>query len=209
MDKPFAIFDMDGTLVDSMSYWKNLASEFLNSKGVMDISPTLMERIKPMTMSESAALFIDEYALSGTAESVAEEMNAMMEGHYLHDIPLKSGAAEYLASLEKRGFTMCVASATAEELMAACLERLGVARYFSFLLSCETVGCGKNDPAVYFEAARRLKARPEDCAVYEDALYALKTASAAGFYTIAVRDEFSAAKWQTCRSLADESMEHW
>ena len=82
MDKRFAIFDMDGTLVDSMVYWKRLATEFLESKGVLEISPTVLERIKPMTMTESAALFIEEYELSGTDESVAEEMNAMMDEHY-------------------------------------------------------------------------------------------------------------------------------
>ena len=74
MDKQFAIFDMDGTLVDSMAYWNRLAVEFLESKGIQNISPNVLERIKPMTMTESAALFIEEYGLSGTAERVAAEM---------------------------------------------------------------------------------------------------------------------------------------
>ena len=119
MDKRFAIFDMDGTLVDSMVYWKRLATEFLESKGVQKISPAILEKIKPMTMTESAALFIQEYGLSGTAESVAAEMNTMMDEHYRRDIPLKSGAAAYLEVLHCRDVTMCVASATAEELMEA------------------------------------------------------------------------------------------
>ena len=183
MDKRFAIFDMDGTLVDSMVYWKHLATEFLESKGVLEISPTVLERIKPMTMTESAALFIKECELSGTDESVAEEMNAMMDEHYRRDIPLKPGVTVYLEALQRKGVAMCVASATAEELMDACLSRLGVAHYFSFLLSCETVGIGKNRPDVYWESAKRLGAESAEIAVYEDALYAAETAKNAGFYT--------------------------
>ena len=84
MDKQFAIFDMDGTLIDSMIFWKNLASEYLSGKGVKQIPEEILERIKPMTMSESAALFQQEFGLSGDPE---EEMNAMMDAHYQNDIP--------------------------------------------------------------------------------------------------------------------------
>ena len=209
MDKHFAIFDMDGTLVDSMPYWENLATEFLGNKGVQTISPDILEQIKPMTMTESAALFIHEYGLPGTAESVAAEMNTMMDEHYRKDIPLKPGAAAYLEALHRRGVVMCVASATAEELMDACLTRLGVAQYFSFLISCETVGTGKNRPDVYWESAKRLGAQPEEIAVYEDALYAADTAKSAGFYTVAVRDDSNQLHWESLTALADEVIFDW
>jgi len=209
MDKRFAIFDMDGTLVDSMVYWENLATEFLESKGIRSMSPDILERIKPMTMTESAALFIREYALSGTPESVAAEMNAMMDEHYRKDIPLKPGAATYLEMLHNKRVVMCVASATAEELMEACLTRLGVEHYFSFLLSCETVGAGKNQPDVYWESAKRFGAEPTEIAVYEDALYAAETAKRAGFYTVAVRDDSNQLHWETLTALADEVILDW
>ena len=173
MDKNFAIFDMDGTLIDSMFFWKNLASEYLESKGIKQIPEDILERIKPMTMSESAALFQREFGLIGDPEA---QMNAMMDAHYRRDIPLKTGVSAYLEALCHKGVSMCVASATAEDLMDACLTRLGVAHYFSFLLSCETIGVGKSRPDVYFEAAKRLGAQPEDIAVFEDALYAANTA---------------------------------
>ena len=209
MDKRFAIFDMDGTLVDSMVYWENLATEFLESKGVQTISSEIMERIKPMTMTESAALFIQEYSLSGTAESVAAEMNAMMDEHYRKDIPLKPGVHAYLEALHNKGVVMCVASATAEDLMDACLTRLGVAQYFSFLLSCETVSAGKDRPDVYWESAKRLGAEPVEIAVYEDALYAAETAKSAGFYTVAVRDDSNQFHWESLTALADEVILDW
>ena len=206
MDKQYVIFDLDGTLVDSMRYWKQLAGEFLTLKGIAEIPADLLERIKPMTMTESSALFIREFGLQGTPETVAAEMNGMMGRHYRNDIPLKKGIRELLEQLHDAGTTMCVASATAESLMSACLTRLGVRSYFQFLLSCEEVGAGKNHPDVYFEAARRLGCTPGEAAVYEDALYAAETARKAGFYTVGVYDESSAAHWERLTATADETL---
>ena len=206
MDKRYAIFDMDGTLVDSMSFWKTLASEYLGSKGVTKIPADLPERIKPMTLSESSALFRQTFGLTGDPES---EMNAMMDDHYRHDIPLKPGVAAYLRRLRSRGVRMGVASATAEHLMTACLERLGVLPCFEFLVSCESVGAGKRSPAVYHECARRLGAPPADIAVYEDALCAVQTAKNAGFYVVGVRDDSVGTNWKTIESIADETILDW
>jgi HAD superfamily hydrolase (TIGR01509 family) len=206
MDKHFAIFDMDGTLVDSMDFWKNLASEYLSSKGVKDIPLDILERIKPMTMSESAALFRREFGLTGDPEA---EMNAMMDAHYQNDIPLKYGVREYLETLHSRGVRMCVASATAEHLMETCLTRLGVRDCFEFLLSCETVGAGKRSPLVYHESAGRLHAAAAEVAVYEDALYAVQTAKEAGYYVVGVYDDSAAKNWLTIEKLADEIVLNW
>lgn len=206
MDKKFAIFDMDGTLVDSMGYWKHLAEEFLTKKGVLEIPEDILEKIKPMTMTESAALFAREFSIEGTAESIALEMNNMMDEHYCNDIPLKDGVLEYLKMLNQRGVLMCVASATAEPLMEACLSRLEVRNYFKFLLSCESVGAGKNKPDVYFESARRLGCVPNDTAVYEDALYAATTAKNAGFYVVGVYDESGKENWNYIKSISDETI---
>ena len=209
MDKRYAIFDMDGTLVDSMVYWKNLASEYLRHKGVTRVSDEILKKIKPMTMMESAALFIHELHLDGTPEQVAEEMNAMMDRHYQTDIPLKAGVRNYLEYLYRTGVTMCVASATAEPLMEACLSRLGIAHYFQFLLSCETVGAGKSRPDVYIAAAERLGAKPEEIAVYEDALYAARTAKEAGFYVAGVYDDSASEHRDALKELADEWIAGW
>ena len=206
MDKKFAIFDMDGTLIDSMVFWKNLATEYLTASGVAEIPGEILERIKPMTMSESAELFKREFSLTGDVEA---QMNTLMDNHYRTDIPLKPGVEEYLQSLHSRGVRMCVASATAEHLMERCLTRLGVKRYFEFLLSCETVGAGKRSPLVYQEAAKRLGAVPEEIAVYEDALYAVQTAKEARFHVVGVYDDSAAGSWQTIEKVADELIVNW
>lgn len=209
MDKPFAIFDMDGTVVDSMGFWRALFREYLAAKGITKGVEPAVERVKSMTVSQAAALVIREFGLPGTVETVSAEMNAIMADHYRLDIPLKPGVRDYLERLKCRGARLCVASATALPLMEACLSRLGVLEYFAFLLSCEEVGVGKDRPAVYLEAARRLGARPEDTAVYEDALYAARTAAGAGFYTVAVRDASEEANWPALRALCAGAVEDW
>ena len=209
MDKQYAIFDMDGTLVDSMVYWKDLAKEYLNLKGISHIPDTILEKIKPMTMTESATLFIEKFGLNGTPESVAKEMNALMDTHYYNDIPLKKGIKEYLNKLYNSGKTMCIASATAVPLVEACLTRLDIIEYFSFMLSCETIGVGKSKPDIYYEAAKRLGATPENVAVYEDALYAAETAKKAGFYVVGVFDESAKKNFASLKEISDEIIIDW
>ena len=206
MDKKFAIFDMYGTLIDSMGFWKNLATEYLTARGVAEIPAQILEQIRPMTMSESADMFKREFGLTGDPEA---EMNAMMDAHYRNDIPLKPGVREYLEDLHRQGVRMCVASATAEHLMESCLTRLGVRQYFEFLLSCETVGAGKRSPLVYQEAARRLGTVPGEIAVYEDALYAVQTAKEAGFHVVAVYDDSAAGNWQRIEEHSDAVILNW
>lgn len=208
MDKKYAIFDMDGTLVDSMGFWKGLAGEYLESCQVTPVPEEILERIKPMTMTESAALFVHTFGLPDTPEETAARMNRMMERHYRNDIPLKPGTARYLQSLQRAGVRMCVASATAEPLMEACLKRLGVRGCFEFLLSCEEVGEGKESPEIYLEAARRLGAAPEETAVYEDAPYAAETAKKAGFYVVGVQDR-DTESFERLKKLADETAVSW
>ena len=209
MKKAFAIFDMDGTLVDSMQYWKQLGREYIRGKGVTGEIDSVLQQTKPLTMAESSALFIREFHLKGTPEEIAAEMTAVMDDHYRHDVPLKPGVRAYLSKLKQRGVTMCVASATAEPLVKLCLTRLGVADHFSFLLSCERVGVGKNSPDVYLEAARQLGCAPQEAAVFEDALYAAETAKKAGFYTVGIYDDNSRDHWPRMQALADQCITDW
>lgn len=209
MNKQACIFDMDGTLVDSMVYWQRLGREYLASRGVTQNVDEVMERVKPMTMLESAALFIREFDLPGTPESVAAEMNAVMDRHYQEDIPLKRGAKTYLETLKARGARLCVATATPEHLARMCLERLGVAELLDFILSCDTVAAGKDRPDVFLEAARRLGTAPADTAAFEDAFFAAQTAKQTGFYTVGVYDDAGAGRWQDLTALADETVRDW
>ena len=208
MDKRFCIFDMDGTLVDSMHYWKGLGRDYLESLGIHP-DERLLWMVKAMTMLEGAAYFMDTFHIPGPPQRIVDEMEAMMEEHYRRDVPLKPGVKAYLERLRGRGCRLCVATATAEPLARQCLSRLGVDHLFDFILSCETLGVSKNRPDVFLEAARRLGAAPGETAVFEDALYAARTAREAGFYTVAVPEPSYAGDWPELSALADECILDW
>lgn len=208
MDKKFAVFDMDGTLVDSGAVWARLSEEYFSSLGVF-LSPSLIEETSHLTVLETASRFVQELNLSLTPEAVAEAINSRMERHYRTDIPLKPGVQAVLARLQKAGVKMCVASSTSPDLIDVCLRRLGVRDYFEFLLSAEEVGASKDRPDVYLEAARRLGSCPENTVVFEDLLFAVKTAKSAGFQTAAVYDESSAEDQEALKELASFYIPRW
>ena len=205
----FAIFDMDGTLVDSMGFWNQLADEYLARHGIPPMTPELKEESDALTMTGSAELFIREFGLTDTVEEICAEVNGLMEEHYRTDVPLKPGAVTCLERMRAAGFKMGVASSTAPELLDICLRRLGVRDYFEFLLSCEEVGAGKTRPDVYFEAARRLGGAPEDTVVFEDILMAARTAKTAGFPLGVIYDANSDADQEQLKTLANCHIRRW
>lgn len=209
METKFAIFDMDGTLVDSMGYWNRLADKYLVQRGRPALTPELREESIALTTIESAQLFIREFGLPGAPEQIAEEINGLMEEHYRADVSLKPGAAEFLTRLKKAGIKMCIASSTHPALIDICLRRLGVRDCFQFLLSCEEVGEGKNRPTVYLEAARRMGGSPENTVIFEDILVAAATAKAAGFSLGVIYDVNSDAEQPRLKKLADCYFTRW
>lgn len=206
MNKRYAIFDMDGTLIDSMDAWQGLAAEYLAFKGIDGCTADLLKEIETMTMSESAVLFSGKFPVLGSPKLIETEMNAMMEAHYRFDIPLKQYVLPYLQKLKAQGTEMCVASASSASLMEVCLERLGVRKYFRFLLSCEELHTSKRQPDIYLEAAKRFGSVPAETAVYEDAFYAAKTAKEAGFFVIGVYERSLFSDWEKLSSIADETI---
>jgi len=208
MRKPFAIFDMDGTLTDSMGVWNRLSEEYITGLG-FDYSRDLLNATAHLTVLDTAELFVRHYGLPKTPEQAAAEINALMEQHYRTDIPLKPGARAVLDRMGAAGVKMCVASSTSPDLLDICLRRLGVRDCFQFLLSAEEVGAGKDRPDIYLEAARRLGGTPQNTLVFEDVIFAVRTAKAAGFEVAAIYDESSAAEQEALKAAADCYLTSW
>lgn len=179
MDKRFCIFDMDGPWWTPCAIGKTWALTIWGPRHPPE--EALLRAMESMTMLEGAACFMDAFGIPGPPQRIVDEMEAIMDVRYRKDVDLKPGAKEYLERLRGRGCRLCVATATAEPLSRACLSRLGVDGLFDFILSCETLGVSKEHPDVYLSAARRLGAQPAETAVFEDALYAARTARDAGF----------------------------
>ncbi len=210
MDKRYCIFDMDGTLVDSMGYWERLGIEYLVEQGVAEErAEQAFSEISSLTLFQAAEFLLKNLHLPGTAQEMIDGMQMVMENHYRHDVSLKPGVEAYLEELKRRGCRMCVATATAEPLAKLCMERLGIDHYFDFLLSCETLGVGKGSPDIYLLAAEKMGSVPSETAVFEDALYAATTAKKAGFYTVGVKDRGHRCCWEELSALADRALECW
>ena len=209
MEQKFGIFDMDGTLVDSIPCWRMLYREYLAQRGILSPPDEIMGRTATMTALEAAALFTRSFHLSDTPEEAIQAINRLIEGHYRTDVPLKVGAAEFLRRCQAAGWKMCVASATAPALIDLCLRRLGIREHFQFLLSCVEVGVGKTQPDVYLEAARRLGGTPQNTLVFEDVIFAARTAKSAGFRVVGIFDESSRNDQQALRETADCYITGW
>lgn len=201
-----AIFDMDGTLIDSMPYWNNLSIEFLQSKGITEIDENIWDIVESMTMRDVAEYFKKRYGIPMTYEEMKTEMNAIMQRHYEEDVPLKKKVIPLLKKMHDEKIKMAVASATDERLMRICLARLGVLDYFDEILSCETLHTTKKQPLIYQKAAELLGATTEETAVYEDALYAATTAKNAGFYVVGIKDYQSEAEMEGLIKTVDEML---
>lgn len=186
-----AIFDLDGTLTDSMYIWDYAPRELVRRHGG-NPPPDLAEALREMGRREACAYLRRRFALGCTVEHLMEEINDIVSGEYQSRVGLKPGAAALLDRMAAEGVTLCVATASEAFQAEAALKRLGVWRHFSFVLSCIQWG-GKTDPAIYLEAARRMGLPPARVAVFEDAPHAARTAAGAGFPVAGVYDA-SAAK---------------
>lgn len=211
MKKRFAIFDFDGTLVDSMPYWQQEERDFLVNRGVSDPETVdkVLERIKPLNIMEASQIMVDWFQFPDKPTEVGAGFVAHMSVRYRESIPAKDGVGAYVDALRRDGVRMAVASGTDTELMEVCLQRLGLRDCFEFLLSCLEVGAGKDRPDIYLEAARRFGASPGEIAVYEDSAVAMRTAKDAGFYGVGVYDPPSAGHWDELQALADVSVKDW
>ncbi|MDD4046562.1 MAG: HAD family phosphatase [Tissierellia bacterium] len=185
----YKIFDLDGTLLDSMAAWRNLGKDYLLQKGI-NPPDNLNEIIAAMSMIESAAYFQKAFKIELSAEEIIKEIKMLIENKYKYEFKLKPYVKEYLQKLKDENSVMCIVTATPLKLAKAALERNEIKKYFSFVISCDEVGLGKNKPDIFLLAANRLNAEPFEIAVYEDADFALITAKEAGFYTIGVYDDY-------------------
>lgn len=182
-----AIFDVDGTLLDSMSIWDTIGADYLRSIGYIP-RENLNEIFKNMSLLQAAEYYRNEYGVTLRVEEIMSGVNAMLEQFYQYEAPLKPGAAELLARLRQNRVKLCIATATDRYLVEAALARCGVLSYFGEIFTCNGVGHGKDEPHIFEAALRFLGTEKSETVVFDDALYAIKAAKEAGFPVAAVCD---------------------
>ena len=181
------IFDLDGTLLDSMFIWDTIGEDYLRSLG-KEPKENLKETFESFSLEQAAQYYIDNYGVTLSVEAIVNEVNSMVESYYKDSVALKPGVEVLLKNLKNSGVKMCIATVTDKHLVNAALERLGVQEYFSEIFTCASVGHSKEEPHIYREALKHLGTNKNETAVFEDALYALKTAKEDGFITVGVFD---------------------
>ncbi len=200
-----AIFDVDGTLLDSMSIWDTIGSDYLRSIGY-EPRERLNEVFKNMSLLQAAEYYRHEYGVTRSVGEIMDGVNAMLERFYRYEAPLKPGAAELLARLRQADIRLCIATATDRYLVEAALERCGVLSWFDKIFTCNEVGRGKDEPVIFEAALDFLGTEKSKTIVFDDALYAVRTAKQAGFPVAAVYDVHEPAQGEL-RALADVYLE--
>ena len=184
------IFDVDGTLIDSMWIWKQVDIEFLGKRGI-PLPERLQMEIEGMSYSETAVYFKERFNLPESLEEIKEEWRLMAEDYYKRHIQLKSGAKEFLKLLYDKGLTLGIATSNSRELVDCMLANHGIRKYFSNIrTSCE-VEKGKPYPDVYLKVAEDMGIDPCRCLVFEDTLSGVMAAKSAGMRVFAMADEIS------------------
>lgn len=185
------IFDMDGTLLNSLWAWDHAAARYLKTRGV-DMSEEMEEHIQHISLAEGAQYLKRELNLDESPEEILAGTLGIVRQHYLNDVTPKEGVLQLLRTLHAQGIKISVATASDKELAHRVFEKWGLDTYIDFVITCDEVGIGKLSPAVYETALERLGTARERTLVVEDALYALKTAKKAGFLTAGIADSYHA-----------------
>ena len=202
-----AIFDLDGTLLDSMYVWRRVDEIFFARRG-MQVPRDYGRRVAGLSYRETAELTRRVWLPDEDCAAMMEEWMRLAEEEYALRVPLKEGAAAFLRRLKRAGARLAVATAMTERLYGPCLERNGVLELFDALCSTDhTGGRGKGSGDVFLYAAERLGAPPEDCVVFEDVLAGVQGAKRAGMRVCAVRDEASRADRDAIEALADRTID--
>ena len=196
------IFDLDGTLVDSMGLWKEIDVTFLGERGIA-YEDGLQEKIEGMSFTETAVFCKEHYRLSESVEELKEIWNRMAMEKYRFEVLPKPGALEFLEDLKGQGMKMGIATSNSRELIAAVNEAYHFDEYMSCIVTSCSVSKGKPAPDVYLEAARQLNVAPGRCLVFEDIVKGIQAGKSAGMKVCAVEDSYSASQRERKIEICD------
>ena len=197
-----AIFDVDGVLLDSMGIWDDLGARYLRS---LDKIPEegLNKILFSMSMEQGAEYLNEHYGLNKSVKETVDGIGKMLEDYYFYEVLLKPGAKEILEFLKSKSIKMAAATSSPRTHIEKALSRNGLLGYIEKIYTTSEVGVSKHSPDIYNLAADFLKTKSEETLVFEDSLYALKTAKEAGFVTVGVFDEKGESNQAELENQAD------
>ena len=200
-----AVFDLDGTLLDSSWVWEKVDEKFLGDRG-FQVPDDYVDEISPLGAERAAVYTIERYGLNEAKDYIVREWIEMAKKEYATEVVCKPYAKEFLEELHKLNIKMAVATSSDRELFMKTLEREGILKYFQKIVTVDEVERGKGYPDIYEEAARRIKVNPHKCLVFEDILAGVTGASLGEFNVVAVFDEKSKHNWEKIKSISKYSI---
>lgn len=201
-----AIFDLDGTLLDSMGVWDQVDIDFLSKRGI-DVPDDYMTKVAAMQFRQIAEYTIARFSLTDTPEELMDEWDHMARVMYATVVEAKPYAREYLAQLKESGAKLAVATSLPPMLREPAMKYVGIFDYFDEVVSVDDAGgVGKDQPDVYLLAASCLGVEPGECTVFEDLLIGMRSAKSVGMKVWAMHDDSSDADWPAICGLADGVM---
>jgi 16S rRNA pseudouridine516 synthase len=201
-EKKGAIFDMDGTLMDSMWMWKDIDIEYLNRFGI-ELPPDLQHKIEGMSLPETAVYFQKRFGIRDSVEKMESDWNQMAMEFYQTRVELKKGARELLDAMKARGMKLGIATSNSLPLTRAALCANGVEDMFDTVRSAAEVAHGKPSPDIYLSVAQEWEMRAEDLIVFEDIPMGALAGKRAGMEVVAVEDPWAASRREELKTIAD------
>ncbi len=202
------LFDLDGTLVDSMWIWKEIDIEYLGRFGI-PVPPDLSAAVEGKSFTETAAYFKERFALKDDIEAIKRDWNEMAWEKYTSQIPLKPGALDFLHYAKEKGLKMGIATSNSVELVKQVADVHGLHDYFSVIKTACDVKRGKPAPDIYLLAASELQVAPEHCLVFEDIVHGIQAGKAAGMKVCGVEDDYSVSQRTEKIKLCDYYIYHY
>ena len=196
------LFDLDGTLVESMSMWGDIDVDYLK-KFHIPVPEGLQKAIEGLSMYQTAVYFKGNFAIEDSLENIMDEWNRMAYEKYTTEIPLKPGVRAFLDVLKSKNIPCGIATSNSRILTEAILKSHQVENYFSLMVTGDEITNGKPNPEVYLEAAKKLDIAPEHCLVFEDIPFGIMAGKRAGMTVCAVEDDYSMNDMEEKIRLAD------
>ncbi len=188
MNLKAVIFDLDGTLIDSMQLWREVDAEFLGKRGIVVPENLFEDMPHGNSFIQTADYFRNRFNLSDTTESIMQEWTTMVREHYSKTVPLKPGASDLLAWIKEQGLLIGLGTSNSYELAQIVLTSNGIWDYFLTAVTGDMHLKGKPYPDIYQKAAKNLDTSPADCLVIEDTLSGVMAAKAAQMMAFAIYD---------------------
>ena len=202
------IFDLDGTLIDSMEAWDYLAYDYLKKLGYKPPKDLYLE-LSGMGFDQAIEYIRKKYSLDKDKKEIEASLEDILLGYYKNDFKLRPGALDLLNFFRKEGIDFCLATATKEKWARACLDNLGLEGYFKFIQTEDNTGLSKKDGKFFLQAQKKLGQDIEDIWIFEDSYYCIELAKNLGFKVVVLEDGSNIKYREESKDLADIYLENF